>query len=876
MKTRSKRSTAGCSPARHGGSEGHPPQGFRDLFRELVETSRDLICTTDAEGRFAYVNPAWELALGYRPEKMLGRPFKEFLAPECVDRDLQQFSRLMAGNTVSGHETTFVGEAGRRVRVVFGVAFTTTDGTVLHMNGAGLRLTGYASVEEVRALPASTFYGDPAGRQQIVDLLLKDGAVHAAELQARRKDGTLFWIAINAVLLRDAGGRPKHVLALFHDISARRRMESELRDSECRFRRTFDQCPIGAAQVSVDGRFLLANEALGKMLGYTAEQMVGLHFEKITHPDHVAGDTAAVNRVLSGEIDHYDTDKRYVHRDGHTVWGHLSLRLVRDEGGRPLYFLPMVVDLTERRKAEETLRESTALLSSVGDNLPDVMLYQIVRDREGRRRFTYVSAAVRRFYGCSPEEAMADPERIYGRVLEEDRERIHREEERAFEAFRPFASEARMKAPSGEVRWSFFASNPRKLEDGSTSWDGIEMDVTDRRRAEESLRTVQKLESLGIMAGGIAHDFNNLLAGVFGNLDLARRRSQDPRVARHLDEALAVLDRARALTQQLLTFAKGGAPLRRCQSLAPPVRDAVRFSLSGSNVTARLDLPDDLWPCEFDEHQIGQVIDNLVINAQQAMPTGGSMTVAARNVTVADRKHPFLPAGRYVTVSITDTGTGIPSRLRARIFDPFFTTKQKGSGLGLAMAHSIVRQHGGCIDLESELGLGSTFHVTLPAATGEAQAPAAEAITDPSGCGRILVMDDEQMILTLMKAILETLGYTMVGVNDGAQLIQTLEDEAEAGRTFAAVILDLTVRGGMGGVEAIAEIRRLDATIPVFVSSGFSVSPVLARPRDHGFTDSIPKPYKVADVARVLERHLKKARSPDAPCGVAGPEHRGR
>jgi two-component system, cell cycle sensor histidine kinase and response regulator CckA len=383
-------------------------------------------------------------------------------------------------------------------------------------------------------------------------------------------------------------------------------------------------------------------------------------------------------------------------------------------------------------------------------------------------------------------------------------------------------------------------------------------DVTKRKKAEEAMQNFQKLESLGVLAGGIAHDFNNLLSGIFGYIDLAQSESGEKSVTGYLSKALSTLDRARGLTQQLLTFAKGGAPALETHRLPQFVRETSRFALSGSNVSCAFDIPDSLWPCNIDKNQIGQVIDNIVINAQQAMPLGGTIRISAANISFAENEHLPLKKGDYVRLSFSDSGVGIPKDLLPRIFDPFFTTKTKGHGLGLATCYSIVKRHEGAIEVESEPGIGATFHVYLPASPGSTIESAQSSGLPHKGSGTVLVMDDEDVIRNVVAGMLKKLGYSVECAADGTEALRLIAEREKSGDPFVALILDLTIPGGLGGRETLQELRNRGCRIPAFVASGYAEDPVMARPQDHGFTASICKPFRKSDLAELLEKHLRK------------------
>jgi PAS domain S-box-containing protein len=391
-------------------------------------------------------------------------------------------------------------------------------------------------------------------------------------------------------------------------------------------------------------------------------------------------------------------------------------------------------------------------------------------------------------------------------------------------------------------------------------------DVTVRQRFEEELERASRLESIGILAGGIAHDFNNILTAILGNITLAMPDAgQLVAVEGNLREAERAALRARDLTQQLLTFAKGGDPVRAAVLLPEIIRDVSEFTLHGSRVKCEFDLPAGLWLADADKSQFGQVVQNLVINAIQAMPEGGTIRIGAANEVVPpETRRPLVP-GNYVHISVADTGTGIKPEHLARIFDPYFTTKQQGSGLGLTTVYSIIRKHQGHIEAESELGRGSTFHFWLPALR-ERQTEIVESRADAGAPmkGRVLFMDDEKSILSMAGLLLRRLGFEVELACDGAETVQKYSAAHSAGRPFDLVVMDLTVPGGMGGREAIEQLRKIDPGVRAIVSSGYSNDPVLANHRAYGFCGMVAKPYKVDDFARVLRAVLRESRPPMA------------
>jgi two-component system cell cycle sensor histidine kinase/response regulator CckA len=388
-------------------------------------------------------------------------------------------------------------------------------------------------------------------------------------------------------------------------------------------------------------------------------------------------------------------------------------------------------------------------------------------------------------------------------------------------------------------------------------------DITERRKLDDQLRNTQRLESLAVLAGGIAHDFNNLLTGIFGYINVAERDAEDAdHVRQTLRSALSVMDRARGLTSQLLTFTQSGQPVTAPIELEGLLTRSARFVLSGSNVGCDFLLPADLWPCQADAQQMEQVVDNILLNARQAMPGGGRITISAENVLVGAGSAQPLQRGRYVRLAIRDEGPGIPRDLWPRIFEPFFTTKPTGTGLGLATAHSIVHKHGGLIELESQPGAGATFFVYLPAAEERplphVPHPPADSRGRGQGRGRILVVDDEEYVREVARESLTGEGFTVEVASNGTNAYVLFEKSLASGTPFDLVILDLTIPGGAGGVAILERLRALDAGVRALASSGYSSDPVMASPAAFGFSGALAKPYAIGELLAAVDAVLAR------------------
>ncbi len=390
----------------------------------------------------------------------------------------------------------------------------------------------------------------------------------------------------------------------------------------------------------------------------------------------------------------------------------------------------------------------------------------------------------------------------------------------------------------------------------------VTYEITERIKMQEEMLKADKLEAVGNLAGGIAHDFNNYLAIILGYTSLIRKKIDKGKedVISSLSEVEKAALEARNLTQQLLTFSKGGSPLQETASIKNLVKDAATLALSGSKIKYNLFLPDDLWFVTIDKGQINQVINNLVINANQAMPCGGTITIKGENYTYNLESRAILPLepGKYVKISVQDCGCGIKEEHVNKIFEPYFTTKKDGSGLGLATTYSIIKNHGGYIAVESEVEIGTTFFIYLPISLDNSLPKKATKEELFFGSGKVLVMDDEEQIRSFLYQILTYLGYNVYLSKNGEEALLLYEKKSKSGESFAAVILDLTIRGGMGGKETIKKLKMLDPNVKAIASSGYSEDRIMSEYNKYGFEGFIAKTYTVKDLSKVLNKVINK------------------
>jgi PAS domain S-box-containing protein len=518
-------------------------------------------------------------------------------------------------------------------------------------------------------------------------------------------------------------------------------------------------------------------------------------------------------------------------------------------------------------RREEALRESETRYRLLAENATDV-IWTVGMDL----RLTYISPSVTRLLGFTVEEAMkrtmqeAYTPESFEKAMQIFAEEMARESAGGGDPNRSRMIELELVHKDGNavpVEGNFcFLRDSTGKPFGILS---IVRDITERKRTEEEKVKLEaklvhalKMEAIGTLAGGIAHDFNNILSAIIGNISLALLDQDEGFSRERLTEAERACLRAQMLARQLLTFAKGGAPIKKLLSVEKLVTESVSFASSGSNVRCKFSFQDNLWAVEADPGQIGQVAQNLVINAIQAMPAGGTIEVRGENLVVEVHSNLPLDAGKYVKITMQDQGIGIPEEYLSKIFDPYFTTKQTGSGLGLATAYAIVKNHRGHIGVESRLGGGTIFQIYLPAA----EQGIVESLKDDrkviKGQGKILVMDDDAGVRDMLVIMLQNLGYEAHCTEDGEEAIKLYKEALDVHQPFAVVILDLTVPGGTGGKEAIKALLKIDPQVKAIVSSGYSEDPIMAEFSAYGFSGVITKPYGVSELSKLLNTLIGK------------------
>lgn len=785
---------------------------------------------------------------------------------------------------------------------VEGVFQSTPEGRFVSINSSLARIFGCGSPEEFLAWTSGStesVYVNRGRREEFLRELGARDSITDFQSEVCCRDGSVKWISENVRAVRDAGGRLLHLQGFITDVTERRKVLMAIQESESRYRALFENIPVAILEVDLRdlGKILQRWQAAGvrdltaHLAGHPGEfaalaasvrvDSVNETAVRLTHAEskaHLQGEISGLFTPQGlGVLQRWLESIWQGHNDGEAeaelgdfVGGghHTYLRWWMPRQAEWLqleHAVVALVDLTELKSAEAALAAEkerlTVTLRAMAEGV-------ITTDTQGSVLF--MNRAAEELTQCAAAEAV-------GRPLAEICVLAGPRSEEAFvlplaqvleeRALVDLPSQTKLTGRDGAVFLVEGCCAP--VHDAESRVIGTVLvirDVTVRQRFEQELERASRLESIGILAGGIAHDFNNILTAVMGNITLALLDAGGlETVERYLQEAERATLRARDLTQQLLTFAKGGDPVRAAVLLPEIIREVAQFALHGSRVKCEFDLPQGLWPADADKGQLGQVVQNLVINAVQAMPEGGSIRIGASNETVAvDSRLPLRP-GDYVHISVADMGTGIKAEHLARIFDPYFTTKQHGSGLGLTTVYSIIRKHQGHIEAESQLGRGTTFHFWLPAL--RAKEPGIvedrqEAVVPMKG--RVLFMDDEEPIIAMAGVLLRRLGFDVELARDGAETVKKFSEARAAGRPFDIVMMDLTIPGGVGGREAIDQLRQIDPNVRAIVSSGYSSDPVLANHRAYGFCGMVAKPYRVEDFARVLRTVLRESRAPFA------------
>ena len=724
-----------------------------------------------------------------------------------------------------------------------------SKGSFIEVNDTMLELFKIPSRRHLDGLHVSDLYEDSDERALVNKQLLEKGAVRNQEVQLRRWSGEVFWATITAVAVRDQQGHVRYFDGVLQDVTEQKRAVESMRESEEKFR-TISEQSLMAILILQDGFVRYGNSSFYAQSLYTRQEVRAWRqneYIKLLHPDYRDTMVQQMHKKLQGAPDAEPSyDFIGLRKDGEEVWLELYSRPIPFRG-RPAV-LVVLLDINQRKQALAKLGRSERRFRALFEKNDSIMM--LIEKDTGRIR--EANTAAQRFYGypINRLEQMC----VQDLIVMPDGGTMPRTSALKNTRF----AQVRHRLCNGDLR-EVEVRNTHIQQGGRDILFSIVNDVTERRRMEEEIAKRQKLEAIGLLAGGIAHDFNNILMAILGNVSLIKQKLPEAATEmNYVKNAEKGIERAKKLSGQLLTFAKGGAPIRETASVRDLLEDCSRFVLRGSSTACRRDIAPDLRNVHMDTGQMSQVIQNLILNAQQAMPEGGEVTLSACNEQLDALHGTGLSAGPYVRIDVRDEGIGIAPDRVGSVFDPYYTTKEMGTGLGLSIVYSIVKRHDGAISLESEQGVGTTFHLWLPAVEEKVEARPANDGDTAFGKGLILFMDDEQMVRETAGALLKYLGYEVVYATRGKEALQVYKEHMSGGQPIDLVILDLTIPGGMGGVDTMKQLLALDPKAKGIVVSGFAHNRVMLECHEAGFRGSISKPFVLNEFSQIIARVLKE------------------
>lgn len=780
-------------------------------------------------------------------------------------------------------ESRFKALADTAPAVIFVYSNSNTGTPLRYLNNSFIDISGYSQEELFNFNWWTIIHPEDRAilQQKAVTRLQGFDAPDRYEARILAKNGRVFWMdmAVNSIdwegekavigIMYDISGRKQTELELLktrdelenrvmertaellslnekmqQEITERRLVEQELLLSETRYRAIIEEQKEFVIRAKQDTALTFVNEAFCRFVGQKANELIGKSFLDMIYPE----DQNKIINLLSSMENTYAAGMevfRTISANGEIRW--------QEWTGSPIRCNPDIIeiqavgrDISDRKIAEEALLRSEANFRKLADTSP-ALIYVSTLDH-----FLYINSTCLTKSGYSREQM--ETMNPWNFLRPDYHALVMKNVLARQKGDKVLPYEVVLLGRNGKEIYGYLYADIIDYEGQKASLVTI-MDITERKNMEEDLLQASKLESLGILAGGIAHDFNNILTVISGNISLAKMIiDSEDEVSELINEVEQAAWQARDLTQQLLTFSKGGAPIKETASIQDLLRDTSGFVLRGSNVSCNYAIPEDLWTVSIDKGQISQVINNLIINADQAMPEGGVIILKAENCS--EFSEASTQSGNYVKIDIIDAGMGIAPEDLPKIFDPYFSTKSKGHGLGLASSYSIIKKHDGHIKVSSIAGEGTTVSIYLPAFPEKKIRIKKAARQTLSGQGKILIMDDEQFIRDTLSKMLYSLGYTTETAANGQQAIYIYQQAIEAGNPYDAVIMDLTIAGGMGGKETVKKLLEIDPTARVIVSSGYSNDPVMADFTKYGFCGVLPKPYLLEGVNQVLHEVL--------------------
>ncbi|NTW58139.1 MAG: PAS domain S-box protein [Nitrospirae bacterium] len=875
------------------------------LYHDLVETSQDLIWQCDAEGRYVYLNPAWEEVFGYKVDEMLGKRFTDFQTPDRAKRDMRGFARIMKGKQAQGYETVHIGKDGRDIHLLFNAkSVRDAAGNITGTRGTAYDITERKRIEDavrerefwiresqrvahlgsyILDIPTGRWtsseilddifgiekgyersingWGDlihPEDRERMMryfaDIVDQQTRFEADYRIIRKNSGEVRWVSGLGELILDGKGAPVKMLGTIQDVTDRKRVEHSLLTSEQRYKQLLESVTSYIYTVTVENGSAVSTvhgPGCVAVTGYTSAEYAAdpfLWYRMVHDRDkHLALKQAEdlLAGMHPGPIEH-----RIRHKNGSLVWVRSTVVPRTDEQGRLEAYDGLISDIAAQKRAEEFSRN---ILETVDEGF-------LVIDRN------YTIVSVNKAYS---RQSGREPQDIVGRKCHEVSHKLSRpcyeqgEEcavRRAFETESPHTVMHTHHDPAGNNLYVETKAFPLRDEDGRVV-AAIEIinNITDKKKLEDQLRHAQKMEVIGLLAGGISHDFNNILTAIigYGNLLKMKIPVTDP-LHSYVEQILASSARAANLTQSLLAFSRKQIINPRPMDINDPIRrfEKLLHRVIGEDVDLRTELASGTMTIFADSSQLEQVLMNLATNARDAMPQGGILTIGTETAEISEefrRRHGFGIPGRYACMSVRDTGTGMDKTTLGRIFEPFYTTKEpgRGTGLGLAIVYGIMKQNNGYVIVESEPGVGTCFSLYFPLiATSAGAAKTAEPVLSDEGHETILVAEDDVTIRQLTKTILGEFGYAVIEAVDGEDAVQKFLENKEG---IQLVILDV-VMPKKNGKETRDLIAALKPDVKVLYISGYNAEVLLNKGIDADTANFILKPVSPMDLLRSVRR----------------------
>jgi two-component system cell cycle sensor histidine kinase/response regulator CckA len=881
-----------------------------ERLRLVVEHSHDGIIITDDAYHFIYVNNEFCRMLKYSRDEMIGHNFQEFLDDESLEIVTQTYERRQRGEDVpERYEFNIVRKDGEKRRVeISSSVFLTSSGkvaTVAHLlditdrtqavekmreseehyrllaenvgdviwtidleeggftylSPSAEGLLGYSpeetmniSVEKILTPEsynkAIIFFSEELEKQQRMDSDNTEGPL-SVELEHVRKDGSLIWAELSVTFLYNEQGELSELLGVTRDITGRKKAKEALRQSEEKYRTIIEKIEDGYIETDLAGNFTFVNRSACEMLGYTHEELIGMNYREYTSEATADKMYKFFHEIYLTGQPAYMMDYNIIRKDGSVRVNEMSVSLIKDFKDNPVGFRGVARDVTQRRLAEETLRQSEEKYRTILENIEDGYF-----EVDLRGNLTFFNDSFARIWGYPKDELLGMHNSKY--TSQETVEKVYKIFQQIYLTGNPAQIsdyEIFRKDKSARIL-EIYASLMKNSQAEPVGFRGIARDITERKRMEYRFLQAQKMESVGTLAGGIAHDFNNLLMGILGNISLMLMGKDElDKEYERLKNIEQYVLRGSELTKRLLGFARGGKYEVKPTDLKQFITNSSdMFRRTKKEIQIHHKFAEDLWAVEVDQGQMEQVLLNLFVNAWQAMPGGGHLYLEGINVELGSKDvepHGIEP-GEYVKLTITDTGIGIDDAIRGRIFDPFFTTKDRGrgTGLGLASVYGIVKNHGGFITVESEEGMGTSFHIYLPATLKEVECESREQENISPGQGTVLLVDDEEMILEVGSKMLEKIGYDVLTAPGGREAVRVYQNNCDR---IDIVILDM-IMPEMGGGQTYESLKKIDPEVNVLLSSGYSRDGQAEEILKKGCKGFIQKPFDMKDLShRIAE-----------------------